>query len=411
MVAHTSHRVFSWVAPAVANQLTATGRSAKLERMGAYPKIELHRQIRSYMKKNDPQELVGEYVVKLLKSIRKTVENSNLDPERLPRWVDAANIEVGFRERVFVFLIEKSNVESDNVVFRGEFDTDAEFFFPNVDSPSSPPEFVLEPGVRESGMVPGGTSLSSLTVVLDDRMPNVRQVVYGDNNPTTLIHSFLEVNSGDETTALRYIPLALFIHSDEFKSVAESLEEHTRDIVQHLNRIHKSGKGDDFKNERAREKAVIARRENSVIILGNYKGTYKEELKQVRDRVGADGYNANLISDLPEIPDMSTSDKVKSWTATARFCILIDRVGGGENNEFEILKTQEKVLAVLRPQAGGSTSMMGHESLVNRNDIKFFEFEKTPIETVNKAVRWAESIVEKREEAYNEHFSWRNDNE
>jgi hypothetical protein len=347
------------------------------------------------MTEDKEEEIMRKYVEKIIESVRKSVKETSLDLNRLPRWINAANIIGGVRGDIFVFLVEQSDSDSDNVEFQGEFNTDAEFFFPNINHQLSSTVPGSDSDSPHTGFL-GGVHLSSLTLRLSDEAPNIRPQADTGDKPNTITNAYIEYQSDGETIALRNIPLALLMHRNEIRNISEMLTEHARYIVHELQALHDSEVGDKVRSERRREEAVLSGRKKSVVVLGSYKDEHYNELKQVRDIINTKDYRANLISELPGVPDMSNSDKVKNWTTTARFCVLIDRVGGGENNEFEILKSQEKVVAVLRPQSGGSTSMMGHESLVNRNDIEFFEFDTTPLEVVDEAVTWAESIVNKR---------------
>ena len=56
--------------------------------------------------------------------------------------------------------------------------------------------------------------------------------------------------------------------------------------------------------------------------------------------VASKGYDAGIIKQLPELLSMSNSQKVRMWTISCRFCIMIEREPSGHINESspEIIK-------------------------------------------------------------------------
>ena len=50
--------------------------------------------------------------------------------------------------------------------------------------------------------------------------------------------------------------------------------------------------------------------------------------------------------------------------------------------------------------------MIGDEPLVDYNFIRIFKFENSPLEVLDEAVGWAESLVRERIERYREHYPW-----
>jgi len=70
------------------------------------------------------------------------------------------------------------------------------------------------------------------------------------------------------------------------------------------------------------------------------------------------------------------------------------------------LKKNRTITALLRPKQGGSTWMIGDEPLVDYNFIRIFKFENSPLEVLDEAVGWAESLVRERIERYREHYPW-----
>ncbi len=107
----------------------------------------------------------------------------------------------------------------------------------------------------------------------------------------------------------------------------------------------------------------------------------------------------------------SNEDKVRLWTLSSRFCIMVDRVPAGHIAEYVILKQQNSILALLRPRAMGSTRIIDYSNLVDLNFIQNFEFELSPLEVLDSAVTWEEGIARSREEAYNMEYPWWKDSQ
>ena len=106
-----------------------------------------------------------------------------------------------------------------------------------------------------------------------------------------------------------------------------------------------------------------------------------------------------------DIPNQSLSQKVRLWGLLCRFTIIVDRAPAGHLNEFEMLKSQDTIMAILRPVGFKSTSMM--ESNPKTDSIRTFEFEHTPLERMNEAVKWAEKVIEENIAHYKTEYKWR----
>lgn len=81
-------------------------------------------------------------------------------------------------------------------------------------------------------------------------------------------------------------------------------------------------------------------KKSGVIILGKDEGPTLVELVTTKNYISSKGYNTDLIKELPELPMMSNDEKVRMWTISARFCIMVDREASGHIKEYEILKQQ-----------------------------------------------------------------------
>jgi hypothetical protein len=147
---------------------------------------------------------------------------------------------------------------------------------------------------------------------------------------------------------------------------------------------------------------------NDVIVLGNYDGGKSEiELYDVVDAIEDQGHDAELIRNKPEAKHMSISEKVRAWTVLAPFCVMVDKKPSGHLTEYELIKQNRTVTALLRPKKSGSTWMIGEEPLVDYNYIKAFPFKNAPTEKITKAVSWAEGVLEDRMKAYDDFYEFR----
>ena len=142
-------------------------------------------------------------------------------------------------------------------------------------------------------------------------------------------------------------------------------------------------------------------------MLGKDTGPELLRLKQLRDALKGRGYGASFIKELPEIPMMSNEEKVRMWSMASRFCVMIDDVPSGHIAEYQILKSQRSILALLRPRGRGSTFMIGDDPIVDTNHIAVFEFDHTPLAKVDEAIEWAEAIAKTREDGYGAAYPWR----
>lgn len=150
-----------------------------------------------------------------------------------------------------------------------------------------------------------------------------------------------------------------------------------------------------------------ASKKAGVIVLGKDNGPELQDLVLVRDYLRGRGYDAQLIKELPEISMMTNEEKVRLWTLSSRFCVMVDQVAAGHIAEYVIVREQRSILAVLRPVRSGSTWMIGDDPWVDVNFIRIFEFEQTPVSALDNAIGWAEQIALTRSGTYDTAYPWR----
>lgn len=309
-------------------------------------------------------------------------------------------------------MFEDSSSNSDEYNYYGEVRSDIQFLL-NL------PEFV-----PKSSCFKAPTKANGGMIILFGEYGKDKQVIFkiphqlslfnvgyvGYHNPLALINIFVVLCPENKILATRFIPFAIFVHAkdfNDFEGFWKRCAPHIKDI---LRLIHDSEIGDFYQFQEERKKVFLITKEKSVIVLGRYTEPEMQELLQVRDYLRSKGYDAYLIKDLPELPMMSNEEKVRLWTISSRFCIMIDREPAGHIAEFQILKEQRTILALLRPKGKRSTYMIGDEHLVDYRYINLFEFENSPLEVLDLAINWAENLVKERVKQYGEYYPWRKQN-
>lgn len=180
-----------------------------------------------------------------------------------------------------------------------------------------------------------------------------------------------------------------------------------RAAIKALSKLSDTYKGDVHLGVEAQLQILEQNLKESVIVLGSYEDEQKSELESLCAQLASKGYDAHLIDEVPEHPMMSLQEKVRYWTSAARFCVMVDRSASGHVYEHQLVKEQRTILALFRPKRSGSTRMFGDEPLVDYKFIETFRFTQDPVEKLDEAIEWAEDIVDKRIEAYNELYEWR----
>lgn len=354
------------------------------------------------MKEQRDERIAHAYAEKFLSDLRDIVEVSDIPIERLPRWVESANVRAGNVYNTFILLAEAKQGE-DSIEYVGEVESDIELLLEMPDYPGYGPGRRFEREVRDEGEFPGGNVIQSLTVEFGEGS-HLIGFDYDYHPPFILLDTQIKLVEGDTPLATRYIPFAVYIHTDEFIEPEEHYKNLQKRVLESLWHLQSTEKGDEYEKERQREEAILGRKSDSVIVLGSYDEARKRELLEVRDLLQQQGYNAHLIEELPEHGKMSLRDKVRTWTTTARFCLMVDSDPSGHNNEYEILREQETRLGILRPEGSGSTFMMGPEHNDRR---RVFEYQSSPLEVVKEACDWAEDLIEEEETKFAEYYSWR----
>ena len=344
-------------------------------------------------------------------NLRRMVSQNNLDLSRLPPWVTAARIRVGwindslvcaFEDVLSQYIYEiRGSVKADTVVLLniGDFIPEAASLAARKDTTGI---IILE-----------GTYGDKKRTIFDliDKTPAFFNCGYdGYHGPIGLLNIFMQhcpSGAGTSPVAVRYIPFALYVHENDTADSNRLWNSCQQHLINVLTRIHNTQTGDFYARLKSRGTTFALNKLSGVIVLGKDTGAELHELIQIRDYLKGIGYDAELIKDLPEIPMMSNEEKVRLWCLVSRFVIMVDRSPAGHLAEYVILREQRTILALLRPRGHGSTYMIGDDQLVDSNAVRLFEFDETPLKTLDPVKKWAEMTVQKRTSQYNKAYPWR----
>lgn len=97
---------------------------------------------------------------------------------------------------------------------------------------------------------------------------------------------------------------------------------------------------------------------------------------------------------------MSNKDKVRLWTISSHFPMMINRTPSGHVAECEMLRQQSNIFALVHPKGTRSKRMIGDDALADVNYIRSFSFASSPLEALEDAITWAEQTSKARQGAY-----------
>lgn len=330
--------------------------------------------------------------------IRGFVESEKLSVNRLPKWVKSAKVKIAKLNNSNLFLVEDSLSERDVIVDCGVVRSDLQFF---LDLPDYAPKAASfrAPDKQSTGLIIlQGEYGEGRQVVLnitssDSALFNVGYIPY--HSPLAVVNIFVQLSVSGEVLAIRFIPFAIYAHDSDVIDSEGFWRKCTPHLQDTLRFIHHSEAGNYYQKTAESKSAVLVGKEKSVIVFGKYREPEVSELIQVRDSLRAKNYDAYLLRDLPEHPSMSLEEKVKLWALASRFCVMIDREPAGHLVEYSYLKSETVILALLRPEDGGSTTMI-EDNPIDFPFIKTFKFKGSPLEVIDSAVTWAEGYIKER---------------
>lgn len=348
-----------------------------------------------------------------LARLRGIPSKLGFDVRRSPAWVTHASIRAGQMHDTLLIVMDDAN-KSDSFHWMGRFKADVPIL---LDYPDFEPRAASLPLREERGagliVLQGSCKKDGQTilnlVLHNSALFNAGYVRY--HAPMALMNLIIQIApaaAGGETIPLatRFVPFALYVHVDDIKDIADLWNRCSMTLSKTLLEIASSGIGDFYEKKHMIAETFQVLKKSSVIVLGSYAEPECRELVSVRDALRSKGYEAHLIMDLPEIPEMSLDQKVRLWTLASRFNVMIDRFPSGHVAEYQVLKSQSAVLALIRPKGGGSTFMIGND-VADVNFIRSFEFQDSPLECLPMVVRWAESFVLSKTSSLGDYYPWR----
>jgi hypothetical protein len=143
-------------------------------------------------------------------------------------------------------------------------------------------------------------------------------------------------------------------------------------------------------------------KEKAVFVLGKYgenepiekQKFYLEELTKLRDYLRNKGYSAYLVKEMPEFSKL-IEQKEKLCMLASKFCIWIYRDPSWAISEYEYGKELKTVLAIL-PAKGLLKRLREEIKRVPILHMEVFEFDESPLESIDAAVEWAERFLRER---------------
>jgi carbamoyl-phosphate synthase large subunit len=119
------------------------------------------------------------------------------------------------------------------------------------------------------------------------------------------------------------------------------------------------------------------------------------------------GYEPHRVSELPGIEGQTDEQATAAYMMLSKFTLLLDRDPSRRLTEYETARAHSSVLARLVPaehERQTTHVIGGHDD--DADHIREFEFEDAPTESLDAAVSWAESVVERRQESTRERGPW-----
>ena len=346
-----------------------------------------------------------------LQQLRSWASAQRLQLSRLPQWITASKVRVGWINDALVSVFE-DNLHADAYQVRGAVKSDVVVLL-NIND--------FRPTGASLKARPDTTGLIILSGIYRDGQRTVFNLLgqapaffncgyIGYFGPIALFNIIMQHKpdgADSDPVAARQIPFAIYAHERDVIDPRLLWSRCQMQLTNSLLDVHNSDAGDYYARLQSRATTFALNKRTGVIVLGKDTGPELEELIQVRDSLRGMGYDAELVKDLPEIPMMSNEEKVRLWTMVSRFAVIVDRVPAGQIAEYIMLREQRTIVALVRPIGAGSTYMIGDDSSVDVNFIRRFEFEYTPLSVLRAATDWAEGMVRERAAAYDKAYPWR----
>lgn len=334
------------------------------------------------------RKLATEFGNRLREVIARTVRENRLDLARLPRYVESAAIRIGWKSQTLVCVVEDAGAPSEEYI--GDFQSDTTVLLRTRDfnptkcvHPNFPRHVTLAQWIGEAPCVFELVS-SACFVGVQAGLP-IGPLLLLDIGLTHLSPPPVEV-----PLARRAIPLCVYSSFEDAKG--EELWNWIHDRVgMYLREVTESSAGNRFQVIHSLARQHQVSKERSVLVLGGYRPDLLRDLESVRDSIDPRKYSPVLISQIQDLPSASNRDKVRFWSAAARFCVVIDDQPSGHIDELNILQDNRTITAILRPRGRSSSQMLDSDPSQYYLFMRSFAYERSPLEALSPALSWAEA--------------------
>jgi carbamoyl-phosphate synthase large subunit len=119
------------------------------------------------------------------------------------------------------------------------------------------------------------------------------------------------------------------------------------------------------------------------------------------------GYDARIASELPRAEEHTDEQAIAHYMTLSAFTLLLDRDPSRRLTEYETAKAHSNVMARLVPadHERQTTHLVGGHG-DDADHVRSFEFESDPGGALDRAVSWAESVLERRRESTGDRALW-----
>jgi hypothetical protein len=121
---------------------------------------------------------------------------------------------------------------------------------------------------------------------------------------------------------------------------------------------------------------------NRVLILGSYSKEDEDRLREISKGVEKKGYKPVLIKDIPDFEASDIRAKVRTWASLCSFLIMDDSEASGHLVEFEMCRSNEWALLLMRAK-GSSGTFMTRGASSNNSAIHEIEYD---LENIQPAI-------------------------
>lgn len=152
--------------------------------------------------------------------------------------------------------------------------------------------------------------------------------------------------------------------------------------------------------------AIPLAKERFVFIIGQ-DTTEVHRLRAIQSALGTD-YRGLIAKDIEDLEVQTLEEKVELLGALCRFVICENSFPSGHIGELKICASNRFVTAILQ-EAGLGATWMQVDYPIDYSFMKIFSYKnlKNIGKSVQEAVKWAEDIIQKRQQVFNRLYPWR----